>query len=154
MHLFLAAVDETSSKLFFDLAKIFQDSAADRFKLFITVLLGSIAFASALPMGDIGSKRKILKMSISMPSLAVGFVFLSFYIINFFSFSSAIDSAVSAAEQLVAASKEADELRKILPSCQNKFSTVELPKIGYGLGSLMGFIVFLWIANAPRAEKK
>ena len=61
----------------------YANSMRGIFSLFLTVIFGSLGFAAALPLKDIGSTHTILGFGLSTSSLLVGGEILAFYLITF-----------------------------------------------------------------------
>ena len=151
----IGAIDKQIASVFLDLAKTYHNYADNLFKTFITVLFSSFAFASGFPMSKIGRSISILNKNLSIPSLAVGVVLMSFYAISYFTFSNSINSAAAAANELVNLYKDCPSglaLQSVLPSTQHDWLKLNLPKVGYIIGSTMGVFVFIWLANTPRTK--
>lgn len=138
------------ANLFLDLAKTYHNHAADLFKLFISVLLGTVAFASGFPPKTSSNIKKIGKFYVSTHSLAIASVLLSFYVICFLSFRSAIVNAQKAAGQFLLFHKESEGfevLDQILGFNGLDELTIVMPQVGFILGSTMGVFVFLFLTN-------
>lgn len=145
------------AELFLDLAKTYHGYADDLFKLFITVLFGSFAFASGFQNKTSSKMKKIGKLSVSSHSLATASVLLSFYIICFLSFRSAIVNAQLSASQFLLLHQNCqgiEVLNKMLGFEKLDKLSIILPQIGFVLGAAMGIFVFLFLSNANSESKK
>ena len=147
--------DPAMADLFLDLAKTYHGYADGLFRLFITVLFGSFAFASSFPIKTSSKLTNIGKFHVTSTSLATASVLLSFYMICFLSFRSAIVNAHLAASQFLSFHQNCEGvevLNKMLGfESLNRLSLV-LPQVGFILGSTMGVLVFLYLTN-NRNEK-
>ena len=147
----ICPINKEMAGLFLDLAKTYHGYADGLFTLFISVLLGSFAFASGLVSQKSSRMKKIGKFSLSSHSLATSYVLLSFYVICFLSFRSAIVNAQSAAQELVKLYSPScsgfNTLNKMLGFQGVDELSIILPQIGFILGSAMGILVFLYLSN-------
>lgn len=147
--------DAAMASLFLDLAKTYHGHADGMFRLFITVLFSSFAFASGFPMTNIGKKWRFGNAHVSTPSLAVAFVLMSFYIISFMSYRSAIVNAHRSASEFVTfhrPCKGLDVLKSMLGFEGSNIWSLWLPQVGFVLGSIMGVLVFIYLANSKREK--
>ncbi|AEJ02830.1 hypothetical protein Nit79A3_3092 [Nitrosomonas sp. Is79A3] len=130
-----------------------SSNAMTVFNMFITVAFGSFAFATGLPMKNIGRSIKFFNFGLSTTSITVGFSLLAFYIISFISFNDFISSAVVTIKDLhriVNKCGEEIEVIELMLSNDRKIFGIYLASFGFIVGSAISWIVFLWIANADR----
>lgn len=126
-----------------------SSNAMTVFNMFITVAFGSFAFATGLPMKNIG--RSIFGLSTT--SITVGFSLLAFYIISFIAFHDLISSVEVTIKELhgiVNKCGEKIEVIELMLSNDRKIFGIHLASFGFIVGSTISWIVFLWIANADR----
>lgn len=158
------SINKEMVNLLLDLAKTYHDHATGIFNTFITVLFSSLAFASGFPMADFGSSKKFWNMTLSLPSLAMAGALLSFYVISFIAFHQSITSATSAVDEIFKLSSNCnqyDALKKVFnyDDETGKVRQSLLPQFGFIIGSVIGTVVFMWLANSrknpiPISERK
>jgi hypothetical protein len=134
--------------LLLDLAKTYHDHATGIFNTFITVLFGSLAFSSKFPMTDFGSSKKFWNMTLSFPSLAMAGALSSFYLVSFIAFDESITNAKSAVKEILKLSSNCnpyDALKEVF-----NYQDSLLPQLGFIIGSVIGTVVFVWLANSRK----
>ena len=119
------------------------------FNLFLTVAFGSLAFAAAKPLGNIGSQF----LGFSTTSLVMALVLLSFYIICFLSFRKAEKHLNSLLFELHERVEKwgihQGAVDAFKPNNQSIFG-LSLPSFGFVLGSTGCLLIFVWVSNAER----
>ncbi|TVZ40276.1 hypothetical protein P886_4703 [Alteromonadaceae bacterium 2753L.S.0a.02] len=130
-------------------ADAYGNQASTVFNMFLTVLFGSLGFAAAFPLRDVGKRR----FGLSASSKLIGGALLSFYIISFVSFYHLSNQANGLIGIIVKQSSNgqlAKEAIEILGAPSWQPFGVSLPILGFGIGSAVGFFAFMWLANVKR----
>jgi hypothetical protein len=139
-------------------ANAYASQATSVFNMFLTVLFGSLAFAAAMSLKDIGNQVNIYKINfnVSTSSLLIGSALLSFYIISFIVFH----SLSMKANVLIVAMLEKAEIESISSDVVSSLSEstpevagLVLPSFGFLVGSLLSLVAFMWLANVKRNDK-
>lgn len=136
----------------------YANMASTVFNMFLTVVFGSLAFAAAIPLRDIGRSIQNIPWHISSSSFLFGIALLSFYIISFLSFNLYSTKAEEALVLLnTSLSCESPRVSSLFVIGGKPLESIGislgLPSIGFIIGATFGLIVFLWVANAERHSK-
>ncbi len=143
-------------------ANAYATQATAVFNMFLTVLFGSLGFAAALPLRDIGHQVPLFKsdFSVSTSSMLIGAALLSFYFISFVAFHRLSEKA----NTLISVMAEQARHEKIFGDAVSAFSNtttevagllpLPLPSFGFVIGSALGMFAFMWLANVEREDQK
>lgn len=123
------------------------------FNLFITVAFGSLAFAAAMPLANVGTK--FIGGYISSASLLMAVILMAFYIISFLSFIKLESHLRAILEELYADVREwgvSEAAANAFKPDSKKVFGLSLPAFGFLIGSIGCLVVFVWVTNAPRVN--
>ena len=139
--------EEPDPHLLLNAAIGYSNNATHIYNMYLYVLFGSLAFAAALPLRDIGERY----LWCSSSSWLVGFSFLAFYFISFRRYR----KSCTQAEALIG------ELYGVAKTWTFKYGGLvgfKPPKtgsdqVGFVIGAVIGLITFMWISNAERINQ-
>lgn len=130
-------------------------NATTIFNMFLTVVFGSFAFAATVSLRNIGRliNFKIFKLSTS--SIWMGGSLLAFYVISFQSFNSSVKLAIASVkdiQQRLDFCGEKTQIFKLIFSDEWTLLGLQLPSLGFIIGSATGLGIFLWISNIDKEK--
>lgn len=138
------------------LAEAYAGQATEIFNMFLTVLFASFGFAAAMPLRDIGRRRKWFNFEFSSSSTLMGAALLAFYLISFKEFWSALTKANDLLLEMSVLLDNAGYSETVVGIVKPSVTAeqgVAWPLMGMGVGALAGLVIFMWLTNVARPNK-